>query len=142
MPDAPQPTQQRAYTIVEMNADELAWIASMGLDASQYVVAQCPSVMPPQPSQPVQPVMIGDPVTGEAIGGGMVILVPIVVPILPPRVVQGVLGVNGAQAQTTMAGPPTADVRVLLPKQSLTKEAIAEHSVMAAARDGTARNRR
>tara|TARA_R110002020_G_scaffold29513_2_gene93034 strand:- start:518 stop:1039 length:522 start_codon:yes stop_codon:yes gene_type:complete len=135
----PEPAQVplalRPYTILPaVSADEAALLKLSGLDPADYVPAMCPAVAPPQPAQPVQPVTLQDPQTGERLSAGMVILVPIVVPIAPPPIVSGVVGPSGAR--TSMAGPPGASVRILLPRESMTAEALAEHAQAVSSLDG------
>ena len=123
------PTLPRAYYMSpDMSPDERERIAQGGLNPDDYVVALCPSAAPPQMAQPAQGVEVFDPMTGESGGVGYVFLVPVVLPVDIPQIASGIMGPDGKPAgQIRFEGPPTALCRVILPRKTLSREALSEY---------------
>jgi hypothetical protein len=120
-----QPVQHRAYYMQpDLTADEAASLTGAGLNPEGFVAIVCPSAMPPQPAQPMQPLAVTEPGTDRVIGHAIMFLVPVVLPYEVPKVASAIMGTDGKPISSiTMDGPPFALTRVIMPRKHLTEAA-------------------
>jgi hypothetical protein len=127
----PQQVKSRAYYFMgDPSPDEAVGLQMIGLDPEDYTVLLCPAMAPPQPTRPLQQVVVNDPVSGAPYGTAVVMLVPIAVPLAVPKIVGGLMGPDGKPigGGARMEGPPMAVARIVVPLKSLTYESLQERA--------------
>lgn len=116
------------------SVEETQIMVQSGLPLLDHLVVQCPAVGPIRPARGPQGqlIMAHHPQTGEV--QGLIFMMPIVLPIQPPSLSQGILGVNGAFAERNeIAGPVGAMARVVIPRASCAPDALRAHDLLTSA---------
>lgn len=117
-----------SYFVSTLSDEEVAAIEANAKAASDFVAVVCPAIAAVQPVQPTQQVSL------QADGVALVMVAPIAVPIAPPKIAPPsriiMPGSAKGPPKAAMEGPVMAMVRLVVPRLSLTPEALAKVHAM------------